>query len=448
MENKRGTQDYWFRRTLAEALVLRGKRKTYKEKLHRLEWASKEDITQYQEACLARVLTDAKCHIPFYRDRVQGEGLSAFPILTRTDIKNHREELIVSERMNKETMCDTTSGTTSEPISFLLDRGHRDRGAVQKSFFSEWAGLRLGDPMIKLWGVFSSSSWKVRMRTDWSHWIRNMKLMNSVNLRAERIEAFAEEIQKIQPKLILSYSNVMYEFALYLEREKIEMNYMGAIMTSASSLTPAKRDAIQRVFQCPIFDRYGSREMVDMACTCEKNEGLHVSPFMNYLEVLDEAGNPCVPGQTGRIVVTQLFNPVMPLIRYELGDYGTWAEKPCSCGRNWPLLKQIDGRSISMFRHRDGGRIASYYFIVHVNRVIGKNRILRQQIIQEDYNPFTIKLVMADPAHWENREANRLQLTRLIGELIGEAVEIVFEVVDEIPLQASGKYMQAFCKIK
>jgi len=448
LKEKQNLSQKTMRNRLAEVLVLRGERKRYLDEIRDLEWASSDEIAAYQKAQLKRVLMDARENIPYYRERATGPELKDFPILTRNDIKSHREELIVPSRIGKATFHDTTSGTTSIPVSFLLDRGHRDRGAMQKVFFNEWAGMRLGDKMVKFWGYFPAKTLKGKIRNNLSDWIRNMIWMSVVDMRADKMVGFAQQIQRLQPKLILGYANSLTEFAQYLDRNGIEMDYTGTIMSSTSSLTTEKREVLEKVFDCPIFDRYGSREMIDFACDCERHEGLHVSPYMHAVEILDDAGNPCPPGVIGRVVVTQLFNPVMPLIRYDLGDYATWAEGKCSCGRNWPLLKQVDGRAISVFKHRDGGRFSSYYCVYHVNRIIGQNRIKRQQIIQEDYNRFTIRLVMEDPDNWPDRKDNRYMLEKEIGKVIGESVHIAFDVVDEIPNQPSGKYLQAICKIQ
>ena len=436
------------RNHLAERLVLRGERKIYLQEVRKLEWASAEEIEAYQKAHLKRVLTDAKENIPYYRDRASGLELKDFPVLTRNEIKIHREDLIVPSRIKNTTMQDTTSGTTSIPVSFLLDLEHRDRGAMQKVFFNEWAGLHLGDRMVKLWGHFPAKTRKGRLRNALSDWTRNMVWLDCLDMRSENMVRYAQEIQVMQPKLILGYANSMTEFANYLDRNSIDMEYHGTIMSSTSSLTAEKRAAIEKVFDCPIFDRYGSREMIDFACDCERHEGLHVSPYMHVVEILDEEGNPCPPGMMGRVVVTQLFNPVMPLIRYDLGDYATWAEESCSCGRNWPMLKTVDGRAISVFKRRDGGRFSSYYCIYHVNRTIGQNRIRRQQIIQEDYNRFTIRLVMEEPENWPDQKDNRIRLEQKIGEAIGESVHVVFDLVDEIPNQPSGKFLQAICRVE
>ena len=91
--------------------------------------------------------------------------LKDYPILTRDEIKSHRNELILTEQITKKTMHETSRGTNSEPLSFLLDKDHRERGTMQKFVFDQWAGLEIGDSLLKFWGVFPSKTWRGRIKT-------------------------------------------------------------------------------------------------------------------------------------------------------------------------------------------------------------------------------------------------------------------------------------------
>ena len=74
------------------------------------------------------------------------------------------------------------------------------------------------------------------------------------------------------------------------------------------------------------------------------------------MEVLDNHGRPCKEGETGRVVLTDLHNFTMPLIRYEIGDYAE-VGPPCACGRGLPVLARILGRSRNMLTLPAGDRI-------------------------------------------------------------------------------------------
>ena len=432
---------------LSALIVYRRNRKKYLSEIRSLEWATEEEIFAYQRDQLERVLKDAKENVSYYRKRVEGIRLSDFPILTRQAIKEEREDLIVSKRIDSKTREDTTSGSTSVPVSFLLDYEHRERGMILKLFFNEWAGLQLGEPMIKFWGLFPAESWKGRLHDRISYWSRNIIPVSTLDFRMERLEEFQDIFRKKDPKLILAYNLPLYEFAKVLRRSNKTLPIHGAIMTSTSTQTPEIRATLKEIFQCEIFDRYGTREMMDIACDCEKHEGLHVCPYLQFVEIVDDKGNPVPKGVPGRIVATQLHNTVMPLIRYDTGDIGTWAEEKCSCGRNWPLIKQIDGRAICMFKHRDGGRLGSYYFMHHLNNIIGQDQFSRQQIIQTNYDAFTVRLVLYEPANWGQFSQARTAYAEAIESLVGEPVNITYDLVDEIPTLPSGKYLQVICEI-
>lgn len=418
------------------------------EELRMLEWASAEDIAAYQKQALQRVLADARKNVPFYRDHATGNNLEDFPILTRTQIQAHRDELIVQSRIDKKTHYETTSGTTSEPMTFLMDRECRERGAVIKLLFFDWAGVSPGDPIAKFWGYFPYATIKGKVKTELSEWLRNIHRMNVFDMRAEVMAEYLAKIRSLQPKLILAYAQSFYSFAKYLDRKGERVDFPGSVMTSVSVLTQEMRETMSRVFQCQVYNRYGSREMMDIACDCEEHQGLHVNPWLHHVDILDEAGKPCPPGVMGRIVITQLHNQVMPFIRYDTQDYGCWTEKACSCGRNWPMIQQIDGRRINLFRFRDGGFMSSYYVIYHINHVIGDKRIKNQQVIQEDFNRYRVKLVLYHPEEWLSLEAEREKIRQIVSDRSGETVTMIYELVEEIPRTPSGKFFQSICEIR
>ena len=114
-----------------------------------------------------------------------------------------------------------------------------------------------------------------------------------------------------------------------------------AIMTSAGTLHPLMREKIETAFQCKVFNRYGSREVGDIASECEAHAGLHVFPSGNYIEIVDDQGHPVPNGEEGNILVTNLYNYAMPLIRYYIGDRGVLSRSDrCACGRQG----QISGK--------------------------------------------------------------------------------------------------------
>ena len=124
------------------------------------------------------------------------------------------------------------------------------------------------------------------------------------------------------------------------------------------------KNLIEEVFRTKVYNKYGSREVGDMACSCEKDEGLHLNILNNYIEILNDNLEPCKPGEIGQVYVTVLNNFVMPLLRYQIGDMAVPSKvEQCSCGRGLPLIEKVIGRTGSMIKTNcNVQRLAAEYF--------------------------------------------------------------------------------------
>src|SRR5262249_37736012 len=135
------------------------------------------------------------------------------------------------------------------------------------------------------------------------------------------------------------------------------------IVTSAEVLTEADRTLVEQTFGCPVFNRYGSREVSVIATECECRTGLHVMAEGLLVEVVRGEAH-ARPGELGAILVTDLLNYGMPMIRYHIGDTGSWADGACPCGRGLPRLASVAGR-VSDFVVGADGRVVAGLWLLH-----------------------------------------------------------------------------------
>ena len=130
-----------------------------------------------------------------------------------------------------------------------------------------------------------------------------------------------------------------------------------AAIVSGDTLLPGMRTSIETFFQCKCYDQYGQSEGVCMAMECPHGR-MHLVPAAGIVEILEEDGSPCAPGEVGEVVATGLLNDAMPLIRYRLGDYAAWAEdQECPCGNVHPILAHLEGRLDDYLITTDGRKI-------------------------------------------------------------------------------------------
>ena len=253
---------------------------------------------------------------------------------------------------------------------------------------------------------------------------------------------------RYKPVLLDGYAESFNLLARFLQKKKAQgISWQGhrpkGIMSSAQTLPEESRKIIEETFGCGIFDKYGSREFAGgVAYQCAQRQGYHVVAECNIVEIIKD-GKPAGPGEVGELVITELNNYAMPLIRYKIGDLAIAYDntKPCSCGRGLPLIGAIQGRVQAIVVGTKNQFIPGTFF----NRVFFKHHdaIRQYQIVQEKLGELTIKLVRANLFHDKALE----EITRDIKSHMGNDLKIKTEFVDSIPLGRTGKHQHCISKI-
>lgn len=394
---------------------------------------------------LANLLRHCAANVPYYAELIASAGdgyetdaveyLRKLPLLTKEIIRGQFERLQSRDLGQRHWVYNTSGGSTGEPVKLIQDREFQDRQMAIQLLSFEWAGRQLGEPALHIWGsvrdiLHGSERWQMRILNGLS----NDRYRNAFRMTPDTMRGLLQQLNDERPKLIVAYVQALYELAQFATREQITVVPQEAIVTSAGTLYPAMRATIESVFRCPVFDRYGSREVGDIACECEQHAGLHVFPFGNYVEIVDEAGEVVPDGVEGDIVVTNLNNYAMPLIRYRIGDRGVMARAGgCACGRSGQILQRVSGRSVDVFLKRDGTHVDGVYFF-HMLR--SRDWVRQFQIVQADYDRVIFRVAPQGDPRPEELEDIAWE-TRLV---MGEDCRVDFEFVDDIAPSASGKF--------
>lgn len=427
------------------------------EELRARYWDSPDQNRAAEARKLHELLKHASEHIPYYRRVVRKRGmrlredrvfddLAEFPVLTRQLVREHFDELCDGRDASR--YLNRSGGSTGEPLAFYQNKTYRDWAQAAKLLFNEWAGCRLGDRIVKLWGserdVFAGSQ---GIKGKVSSHLHNIKLFNAFNMSREDMAEFLRRLERWEPVLIEAYVEPIYEVARFAAEEGCRVSSPNAILTSAGTLFQDFRRQIQSVFRAPVFDRYGTREVGDVACECAEHVGLHLVPLTHVVEIVDQDGESCPKGEAGELLITLLTNYTMPLIRYKVGDRAAMSDKTCSCGRSSPMLERIEGRSTSCFRNQRGDVVSPEYFIHLIGVSLNRDGTIKTfQVIQERIDLVVVRLVV------EGNDRNRkrtlmAEIRDKIQLVMGKNTEIRFALVDEIPPSASGKYLYTISKI-
>lgn len=215
---------------------------------------------------------------------------------------------------------------------------------------------------------------------------------------------------------------------------------MKAVFTSSETLHDTQRQAIEAAFHAPIFDFYGHAERVIFAAECHVHDGKHLAEDFGFVEIVDDRGEPVPEGEHGYLVGTSLHNRAMPMIRYRTGDVSRIIPGDCPCGRTHRRIVSVTTKAEDIVLTPDG-RLISPSILTHPFKPF--HGLRASQIIQESVDRIRVRLVPSESFDEPDREKLRLALE----ERLGPGMSIEFEIVDEIPREASGKFRWVISRI-
>ncbi|MBS0193708.1 MAG: phenylacetate--CoA ligase family protein [Proteobacteria bacterium] len=407
--------------------------------LEQSQWLPPADLRKRQFAQIAVLLRHAMASVPFHRERLAGldpdrldeAAWLRLPILERTDVQEHFEAL-KSSRLppsHGRTLEYGSSGSSGRPIRVL--------GSEVTSFF--WQVLSLRD---HLWHRRDFAARHAAIRTKlergrqagWDLFAEVLPTgpMSLLGIH-EDIDTQLDWLRAEAPSYLITHPSNLRALAKRSIEREIRLPELRETRTFGEMLRPDVRELCRQAWDVPVTDIYSAEEAGVIALQCPDYPHYHVQAENLLVEVLDPAGIPCRPGETGSIVVTTLHNFAMPLIRYRLRDFAV-AGSACPCGRGLPVLERIVGRQRNMLVVPDGRR--------HWPSFPGELWVeacpaVRQfQLIQHTPERIEARVVVA-------RAATKAEIEALRGMLIerfGYPFLIDFSFVDRIEPGPNCKY--------
>jgi len=443
--------------------------------LEKTQWMRKKELRQLQLSRLKKLLYYAYRKVPFYHrsfrkgnfrpaDLKTLEDLRKVPVLRKSDIRYNLSQLVSTDYSRADLEVFTTSGTSATPLRFYRSMTELSwaRGAEFRAY--GWGGYRFGDKMALIWGyepeqtrsfVFkfyhlfmrqrilnvsvmsekSMSSFARSFVFKFYHLFMRQRILNVSVMSEKSMSSFARSLVRFKPDFVKGYSAATNVFANYLLKNRQFKIRPRAGFTSAATLLPHHRKAIEKAFNCKVYDVYGSREISGTAGQCGQHEGLHVSDENVVLEIVKD-GETASVGEDGQIYLTNLQSHAMPFIRYDIGDIGRSFPDECPCGRKLSLMKPF-GRTYEYLVNSDG----AFTTLRDLQQVFEDIPIVDFQIVQEDRDEIVVRIV--------TRSGYNQTHTDFIEEHIkmrGKA-KIRVELVDALPKERSGKTKHIITKL-
>ena len=421
--------------------------------LEQSQWLPADSIALRQHEQLVETATHAETHSVYFRSRMQAaglrpeqlstlDGLRRLPVMRRRDVQAAGETLFCTQipRAHAPVAESSTSGSSGEPVVvkrtavsrlMWLALTLREHLWQQRDFRGRLAVIRndyLQSDQVDFptWGPPAS----LLFETGASH---------ALAVRAG-VARQLEWLQSIDPEYLLVYPSNLAELIDRFEQRGLRLPRLRQIRTINETLTPDVRAAARRILGAGIADTYSSAEVGVIAVQCPVSGLYHVMAESLIVELLDEQDKACVPGQVGRVVVTDLHNFATPLIRYDLGDYAEMADA-CPCGRGLPALKRIAGRRRNMVRLPDGRTLWPAIGGLPYSKIAP---IRQFQFVQRELEVIEVRLVCDAPLTAEQE--------RRMGDVILEALDFPFKLQfcyfqGQIPRGPGGKFEEFVCEL-
>jgi phenylacetate-CoA ligase len=417
--------------------------KQYLEALNKSQFHSKEQLHQLQQDQFRKLVGIALTSTPFYQDLICDKSIGIenitlenftdiFPVITKDILRREQIRFVSDSKQPHKPVKIHTSGTSGTPLTISTTADSLQKNYAFFYRFLSWAGVNLGDRCATFAGRVLIPArqkkppyWRYNVAT-------NTILCSSYHIAEHTIEYYIRALEKFKPVYIDSYPSALYEIAKFINQTgKQHTIRLKCIITSSETLFDYQREALEKAFHCKVYDHLGSAEMATLITQCEHGS-YHANPEYGLLEVLDNNDQPVSSGTSGRLICTSLINPTMPLIRYELGDSISLSEKSCLCGRHFPVIASITGRTDDLIIGCDGQKVG------RLDPVFKKldGSIKETQIIQTDYRNITIKMATED--HYDRKNTDNI--INEIKNRVGDCMQFNIEYVDHIPRTSSGKF--------
>ena len=364
----------------------------------------------------------------FYQHLKNYTALSDFPVIDKTIIRENFEKFTSAIFTPEQLIPVVTSGSTGTPFKVMHSADKRLRNNADTMYFAKLAGFTIGDKLVylKIWS-------DLNRKPGLQKWMQNIMPVDVISFSDTQIALLIETMEKSNETFgFLGYSSAIELVCKYLDKTnhgKVKTKLVSAISMS-EALNDYTKTTIDKYFGVPVYSRYSNIENGILAQQIPGQANRFLVNTASYVaEILKiDSDQPAVYGELGRLVVTDLYNRAMPLIRYDTGDIAAFSNNTDKYGNTY--LETIEGRKLDLLFATDGSLVSSY--IVYKN-MWQYTEITQYQLVQYGPGQYTFKVNM------EGGFLRKEKLIREFKEYLGEDADFKVEFVDEIPLLSSGK---------
>jgi phenylacetate-CoA ligase len=401
-----------------------------------------DKLEELRHARLRNFIDYTYAHVPYVRAQMNERGLTPasirepkdlaqLPLMTKGDVRAHRKAL--QSTIAGKLSPFSTGGSTGDPLIFDLSKRRIASRVACRQRVSRWWGVSSGDSELALWGSPIEVKRQDRIKAV-RDWLLRTRLVSAFEMDATTMSSYLDILERGHFRHIFAYPSAIYFLCLHGRKQGRNLRGLGlkVVFVTSEVLFPYQRELIVDTLNCPVANGYGGRDSGFIAHECPQG-GMHLMADAVITEIVDSNGVPVSPGESGEIVITDLYSHEFPFLRYATGDTGVASERRCACGRALPTLERIAGRANDSIIAPDG-RVINDQALVYILRNI--EGIDQFRIRQKTVSSFHVQIVR----NGEYRGDAEERLLAGWSQLLRSRLHVTFEYITTIPSEKSGKF--------
>lgn len=406
-----------------------------------------EQLQAYQGKLLEKMVRHCYQHVPYYQDlfhelKLKPEDfrkpadLEKLPLLDKKTVQENYDRMISRRHYNFLCNMGTTSGSTGMPGKFV-----RDYDAINFEHATVWRHWQnagdTGKRRISLRGEIIVPA-SQNFPPFWRYNPANSELqMSSYHLSRDNSIHYIQKILEFKPQILYCGPSMGHVLAKFFRHHEVDYQF-DAIFTSSESLEPEVRDYIEGTFKCRIYDWYGQAERVAAVGQCVYGD-YHIQEDYSIVELLQGPD-----ASSYELVGTQLYNYVMPLLRYRTQDYvymrdAEYPKVPCACGQSFRRVEKILGRSYGYLLTPEG-----YHIAITAHIPVGVDNVIETQFYQEKKGEVILKVL----TNGSFTDSDREQLVSNTLKHTSPHMKVTVMEVGDIPRGPNGKFINIINKME
>lgn len=390
-----------------------------------------EEVANYQTEALGKLMIHCMNTVPFYKE-LRTLELKEWPVLNKSKIKE-QQDVFMSSMFNKEELFKMyTSGSTGTPFTSYQDVDKKRHVNAEVLYYNGKTGYKIGKKIIYFRSIVAEVA-KSRLQ----QFLQNIVLVDCNDLSDEKIAKNLEIIRRETKgcgAMMMGYCSTLDAFRKYFDKygyDKAEGCKITGIVGGSEMFQDVTRDGVEKAFKCKGYSRYANEENGFIGQDDEERNVFIPNRADYIVEILKiDSDERAADGEVGRVVITDLYNYAMPMVRYDTGDVGAWVATTHN-GKQRMAIGKFGGRVVDMIFDCNGNLISPHA----VTNCMWKFQGLRMfQFVQKAIGMYEIKLNVQ-----KDQEVDLEEMKKAFYGIVGENAEITVSIVDEIPVLSSGK---------